>query len=194
MFFETLSLLVAAGFALAQNSTDLARCPLTVGELSPNARVNSTGMRSFRWSNEEADWYLTTTLNDTRDPVLVASLHDFQGYISAPMDTQARACVFMFDGLNATVAGDSGCDNALSTGCVDFLKKNATFAERCRVPNREAVAAACGRQVVGWEDSCTFPSVPQCPFVNRFQPTRSTSPTRRVAFSRRRQTPCPRAI
>jgi hypothetical protein len=67
----------------AQNTTDINRCPKTIGVLSPDARVNSTGMRSLRWQGEEKDWYLTTTLNDTRSPLLTATMHDFQGYISA---------------------------------------------------------------------------------------------------------------
>jgi len=157
MSFSVLSLLLAASLAAAQNSTDLTRCPLSIGELSPNARVNSTGMRSFRWSGDDADWFLTSTFNDTRDPVLVSSRHDSQGYISAPMNSRARVCVFMFDGLNATVAGDSGCDDALSAGCVDFLKREAGFGERCRGPENEDVAAACGRRVAGWAGTCTFP-------------------------------------
>ncbi|KAH6062596.1 hypothetical protein HBI67_143530 [Parastagonospora nodorum] len=136
---------------LAQNSsTDLSRCALSIGELSPNARVNSTGMRSFRWQEGDPDWYLTTTLNDTRNPVLVSQLHDFQGYISAPMDTDAQVCVFMLNGINATVAGDNGCENALRPECVDFLKKNHVFSEQCQAPpERDALVAACGQQGFG---------------------------------------------
>jgi hypothetical protein len=104
-------------------------CPSPpIGILSPNAPITSTGMRPFRWTGFTQDWYLTSTFNDTRSSVNVSQRHEFQGYISAPMNADARACVSMFGGINGTVKGDNGCEGLLSQRCLDYLAVNVTFA------------------------------------------------------------------
>jgi hypothetical protein len=161
-----LSLMVFFSSSLAQNTTSTTRCPSVIGTLSPNAHVNSTGMRSFQWTDEEQDWYLTSTLNDSRSSFLTSQLHDVQGYISAPIDTDAKACVFTFEGLNATAGGDSGCEGVLSQNCIDFLTRNLTFPssqtgeKKCKAPALDQIREACGDQMSDASYSCKSRTIP----------------------------------
>jgi hypothetical protein len=126
-------------------------CPSPpIGILSPNAPVTSTGMRTFRWTGFTQDWYFTSTFNDTRSSVNVSQRHDFQGYISAPMNANARACVSMFGGINGTAKGNNGCEGLLSQRCLDYLAVNVTFSS---FPSR-------------WEDSATHCDL--TPIYNRW--------------------------
>jgi hypothetical protein len=131
-------------------------CPSPpIGILSPNAPITSTGMRAFRWAGFTQDWYLTSTFNDTRSSINVSQKHEFQGYISAPMNANARACVSMFGGINGTVKGDNGCEGLLSQRCLDYLAVNVTFPG---LPSRwEDNATSCDvLPVHDWwyEDAC----------------------------------------
>jgi hypothetical protein len=138
-----------------KNTTDSRFCRYIGSELSSNAPVNSTGFQSFQWSQQEQDWYLTTTINDTRSPFLLTQMHDIQGYISAPVNTEASACVYMFRGINATGGGDDGCEGVLSRDCVNWLKRTVSYeldkvggVSRCaRTPPMEDVRKACGDRV-----------------------------------------------
>jgi hypothetical protein len=138
------------------NTTDPSICPHMLGTLSSNAPVNATGSQSVQWSQQAQDWYLTTTLNDTRSPFLVAQMHDIQGYISAPSNTEAHACVYMLGGINATGGGENGCEGVLSHGCVDWLTNTVSYMPedigglpQCALtPRREDVREACGAGVV----------------------------------------------
>ncbi|KAH7073258.1 hypothetical protein FB567DRAFT_196422 [Paraphoma chrysanthemicola] len=130
-----LYLIISLAPALSQlvthgTSTSLTRCPRVIGTLSPNAPVNSTGLRSFRWLDKMQDWYLTMSFNDTRSPFLVSQMHDLQGYISAPANSAAVACVHMLGGLNATAGGGSGCDGVLSPECITWLSDHMRYATR----------------------------------------------------------------
>ncbi|KAH7402902.1 hypothetical protein BKA66DRAFT_564788 [Pyrenochaeta sp. MPI-SDFR-AT-0127] len=113
------------------NGTDRRFCRYVVGNFDSNASVNSTGSRPFQFSNEfsgDQDWYLSVTVNDTRDPILVSSMHEVQGYISVAETTQADICVYMFGGMNAP-AGDEmdGCEGTISEECVNFLEREIRF-------------------------------------------------------------------
>jgi hypothetical protein len=145
--------------SFAQETTipnNLRFCPYIGDTPSPDYPVNSTGPQSFRWSQQAQDWYLTTTLNDTRSPFLETQMHDIQGYISAPANTEASACVYMLRGINATGGGDDDCEGVLSRGCrewltktVSFMPENARGVSRCaRTPSKEDVTEACGAEVV----------------------------------------------
>jgi hypothetical protein len=137
------------------NRTDLSLCPYGLGTFSSNAPVNSTGSQSIQWSQQAQDWYLTTTLNDTRSPFLVTQMHDIQGYISAPANTEAHACVYMLRGINATGGGEDGCEGVLSRGCVDWLTNKVSYMPENRggvskcasTPPREEMREACGADV-----------------------------------------------
>jgi hypothetical protein len=139
-----------------KNTTDSRFCRYIGSELSSNGPVNSTGFQSFKWSQQEQDWYLTSTINDTRSPFLVTQMHDIQGYISAPANAEASACVYMFRGINVTGSGDNGCEGVLSQECVNWLTKTVSYApdnvggvSRCaRTPPIEDVRKACGDGVV----------------------------------------------
>ncbi|KAH7078728.1 hypothetical protein BKA63DRAFT_250237 [Paraphoma chrysanthemicola] len=152
-----LYLIISLAPALSQlvtngTSTGLNWCPHVIGTLSPNAPVNSTGLRSFRWLGQTQDWYLTMAFNDTRSPVLVSQMHDLQGYISAPADSDAVACVHMLGGLNATSGGGSGCDGVLSLECIAWLSDHMHYATRgspsdlrcANNPNTTELRRVCG--------------------------------------------------
>jgi hypothetical protein len=156
-FWASFLLLSLPSFAQeTANRSDLSSCPYALGTFSSNALVNSTGSQSIRWSQQEQDWYLTTTLNDTRSPFLVTQMHDIQSYISAPANTEAHACVYMLGGINATGGGEDGCEGVLSRGCVDWLTNKVSYMPEDRggvsqcasTPSREEVREACGAGVV----------------------------------------------
>lgn len=121
------------------NTSDCNSCPLTIGTLSPNAPINSTGSRSFRWSQMEQDWYLRTSLNDARSPSLDSQLHDFQGYVSTPVNTNASACVYVFAGINAEGGGEDKCEGLLSLKCRRWLTDAITIRLRSQEDNWSAV-------------------------------------------------------
>lgn len=113
------------------NRTDLRFCRHVIGDLDANAQVNSTGSQLFQFSNEfsgDQDWRLSVTLNDTRDPVLVSSMHEIQGYLSVPEDVEAEVCIYMYGGMDH-LAGDqmSGCEDIISQECVEYLERNIKF-------------------------------------------------------------------
>lgn len=167
-----LTIVAFVALCLAQNSTDssiydICSAP-TIGTLSPNAPVNSTGMRSFQWTNFKQDWYFTSIFNDTRNAVNTSQRHDFQGYISAPMNTNARACVSMFDGMNATAKRDGGCEGLLSQRCIEYLTGSVSVlpgpskwedgATRCdNFPIKDQwYNYACGNELNGGVGNCKF--------------------------------------
>jgi hypothetical protein len=70
------------------NTTDLDKCPRTIGSLDSAATANSTGKVALRFdAPPNEDWFFSVTLNDARSSVLVSMLHDFQGYLSFPQST-----------------------------------------------------------------------------------------------------------
>lgn len=82
------------------------------------------------------------------------TLHDLQGYLSAPEASEAQVCVFMFNGLNATSASGqkNGCDGVLDDTCTSILRDIA-FESDCRLPGPQrewidAVKKACGNSTV----------------------------------------------
>ncbi|KAH7406245.1 hypothetical protein DE146DRAFT_630906 [Phaeosphaeria sp. MPI-PUGE-AT-0046c] len=141
----------------AQNETDepdLRRCR-GFGTLSPDAHVNSTGSLSFRWPQQTQDWYLTTTFNDTRSPILLGGIQDLVTWLSAPEETDNSICIYMLQGINATGTGDNGCEGILSQSCVRWLTDNIPYnnwndgsRERCALfPPRDELQANCGDHV-----------------------------------------------
>jgi len=138
----------------AQSSRD---CP-GISSLSFNASINSTGTQPFQLGSPFRDWYLTMTLNDTRSPNLRVQLHDLQGWISAPEDVIASACVYLLPGLDVQASdagGASGCDGALSTGCREWLRREigermdvGVGSTTCpRLPERELIRENCPDEV-----------------------------------------------
>jgi hypothetical protein len=144
------------------NSPLSSTCPSPpIGLLSPDAPITSTGMRPFRWPSFTQDWYLTSTFNDTRNSSTLAQTHEFQGYISAPMNANARACVIMFSGMNGTTNGENGCEGLISQRCIDYLavnvtsrwEGNATTCDLLPIQN-EGYEAACGNELKGGIGNC----------------------------------------
>lgn len=145
-----------------ENSTSLSTCPFGLNGRDPDARVNTTGTQPFRFANPysgDADWYLSVTLNDTRDPILTFTLHDIQGYLSVPEGVEANACVYMYTGLDAIGRdGENGCDGLLSVDCINLLKRDIRFPVqsaidqsgrwRCQPPAQDdAIREACGNGI-----------------------------------------------
>ncbi|UPX13501.1 uncharacterized protein EKO05_0004007 [Ascochyta rabiei] len=163
----TLSLLLSP--ASAQNDTttfdgtnktqlDLGRCPwLIEGELSPNASVNSTGSVNLHWNAlmmdpSQNDWTFTLTYNETRTQS-APTIHYLQSYVSAPESSDAKTCVTMFSGLNATSSsgGRNGCDGVLDETCTKALQK-ISYSERCTLPRPTEeilgrIREACGSDI-----------------------------------------------
>jgi hypothetical protein len=186
-----------------RNSTDLS-CHYLGNDLSSNAPVNSTGSQSFQWSQQEQDWYFTTTVNDTRSPFLVAQMHDIQGYISAPANTKASACVYMFKGINATGGGDDGCEGVMSRECIDWLTRTVSYApenrggvSRCAMPPpTEDLRNACGpnvQKLVSAGQSCSWVSGFR-PISNALQVSQSIFPITHVPYFLLPKIRCPPTI
>jgi hypothetical protein len=132
-------------------------CP-GISSLSPNTTINSTGTQFFQLGDPFANWYLTLTLNDTRSETqnFRHQQHDLQGWISAPADTNATACVYLLPGLNLAAGdGEWGCDGVLTEECLDFLQKDISdrmdvsigSATCPRLPERELIRENCPDEV-----------------------------------------------
>lgn len=124
-FAASISFCEAQDNSSTTNTTDLTRCPLVIENFSPNVSVNSTGTQSFKWTSETDDWFLTMTLNDTRNPLLRSQMHYLQGYLSMPEETTGGLCAYMLPGLDTDAdagKGQVGCDNILSEECIRYLE------------------------------------------------------------------------
>ena len=146
------------------NSTNLNLCPLdTNPDFDPNAPVNATGSVNIHWNAlmmdpSRNDWIFTLTYNETRPrpqpDVKFDTIHWLQGYISAPNASEARTCIHMFGGLNATSSSNqqNGCDGVLDDACTSHLR-NTAFDEQCGVPHdlewQDQARAACGNDTLG---------------------------------------------
>lgn len=142
----------------AQNGTNeinISQCG-SFNTLSPDAHVNSTGSISFTWEDGDKDWHLTTTFNDTRDPVLIEGIQDFGTWVSVPGDTDTSICTYALRPINATGTGDNGCEGVLSQQCVSWMTNNIKYGTRndgsekkcARSPYHDDVAKNCGDGVV----------------------------------------------
>lgn len=144
-------------------SPNLNLCGNHIGDFNPDASINSTGSVNIHWDTLmmdplQNDWTFTLTYNETRNNqepyVKFTTLHDFQAYISAPNTSEARTCVSMFNGLNATSSsgGSYGCDGVLNDACTSVLR-NVTFNEDCNLPTpsqawTDSIKAACGAEIM----------------------------------------------
>lgn len=87
--------------------------------------------------------------NDTRDPSLTHTLHDFQGYISAPANTDGSTCAYIFPGMDAVVGdGAWGCDGILSTDCRDWLMDEINSGTSISIENFECPKLPDSRDIV----------------------------------------------
>jgi hypothetical protein len=118
--------------ATAQNApVNATACSYNIGSFDSDASVNSTGKIKFQFDNDDAKYYLSVTLNDTRRQstesvtIVPEVLHDVQGWLSFPNDTSGYACVYKLSAVNASSpdGGQNGCDGVLSTECVNELSK-----------------------------------------------------------------------
>lgn len=163
----TLSLLLSP--ILAQNDTtnpggtntapaDLNLCDIPFGDFNSDASINATGSVNIHWDAlmmdpSANDWTITLTYNESRDDqdpeVSSSTMYYHQGYISAPNVTEARTCVTMFYGVNATSSSGqrNGCDGVLTDACTSFLSE-VTFDEDCNLPRLDTEWTNM------WEEAC----------------------------------------
>ena len=146
-----LSTSIAQAATNTTNATDTGSCPGIIRPYSPNAPINSTGFQSFRWFQQEQDWYFTMTFNDTRSSSLTQSMHIFQSYVSAPVDINASACIYVLPGINVEASGEWGCDGVLSSECREWLMDSvsretsvSSDMQRGSLPSRDAMRTNCG--------------------------------------------------
>lgn len=119
-----------------------------------NAPVNATGSLNIHWNAlmmdpTRNDWTLSLTYNDTRGQN--GTLHQWDSYLSAPEGNEAKACVFMFAGLNKTSSSDqrSGCNGVIDEACVTVLREFNNIQGDCTWPApldefTDRVRQACG--------------------------------------------------
>jgi hypothetical protein len=106
------------------------------------------------------DWTFTLTYDEIRNQqqpyVQFDTTHWLQSFLSAPEESEAKSCVYMFNGLNATSSsgGLNGCDGVLDDSCTSLLR-NITYAgSECRLGTQwtreisDAVRAACGEEML----------------------------------------------
>ncbi|KAF9699172.1 hypothetical protein EKO04_003258 [Ascochyta lentis] len=167
---------------------DLGLCQRWAGgQFSPDASINSTGSVNVHWNAlmmdpTQNDWTFTLTYNESRIQN-VPTIHYLQSYISAPESIEAKTCVSMFAGLNATSSsgGRNGCDGVLDDACTNVLRE-ISFSEDCSLPSPTAeflgrIREACGADVLS--DGVVSGGTPQ-DFSNKTcsinHPPGSTSP------------------
>jgi hypothetical protein len=189
------------------NTTDLDKCPRTIGSLDSTATVNSTGKVALRFdAAPNEDWFFSVTLNDTRSSVLVSMLHDLQDYISFPQSTTTgRGCFYQFNGVNASVSGTgtNTCEGVLSAECVDLLREisfptpaiggSGDDLECQRIPNSELLNEVCpdGMLTPGVAFSCKSPKNRLLSIITKadgsMQPNPSTSRIRPARYQHRQE-------
>jgi hypothetical protein len=119
--------------AAAQNASSINRteCYGNMGSFDSNASVNSTGKVKFQFDNNDTNYYLSVTNNDSRSEstefvkFIPEVRHDYQGWLSYPNDTTVLACIYELSAINASSpdGGMNGCEGVLSTACISELVK-----------------------------------------------------------------------
>ncbi len=146
------SLLLASSYA-QDNTTDSDQDSCRI-DFDPRAPVNATGSLNIHWSAlmmdpSQNDWTLTLTYNETRGSN--GTIHRWESYISAPGESEAKACTFMLAALNKTSSSTKreGCDGVIDDACTTVLRETIYLGNDCSWPEPIDEYAERLRQVCG---------------------------------------------
>jgi hypothetical protein len=124
---------------LAQNHTSTPRKDLCYAQYDVNEPVNATGSRNIHWNALmmdpiRNDWTLSLTFNATHSPN--GTLYQWDSYLSTPETNEAKACIFMFAGLNMTASSThrNGCDGVVDEACTAVLGEISNVGGDCSWP------------------------------------------------------------
>lgn len=100
------------------------------------------------------DWTVTLTYNETRDST--GTVHRWESFISASEESEAKACTFMFAGLNKTSSSTTkhgGCDGVIDDACTSVLREMMYLGGDCSWPEpadeySERLRQACGANIL----------------------------------------------
>jgi hypothetical protein len=143
----------------AQNGTNSTE---TCGSNFPTP-INGTGSAEV-----SDDLYVSLTFGDIRSGKQMSNIN-FQpwkyGYISAPRNSSAQACVYMFNTAEAQEGDDNnGCSGVLSQICISYLQRELRIAastegtgsgQTVQCPQNPPITSAefvnaCGPSAKGW--------------------------------------------
>jgi hypothetical protein len=134
---------------------------------SPNeAPTPINGTASAKLSD---DLYVSLTFGDLRfrEPALRNTFQPWtHGYISAPNDTTAQACVYMFTATEAEEGADNnGCSGVLSQSCISYLQQEMQIptgsGKGVQCPSAPSVTSqgfkdACNTSAKGFSNSAIY--------------------------------------
>jgi hypothetical protein len=143
---------------LAQNHASTPRGDSCYPEYNVNEPVNATGSRNIHWNElmmdpTRNDWTLLLTFNATHG--LNNPLYQWDSYLISPETNDAKACTFMFAGINKTAssAHRNGCDGILDEACTAVLGEISNVGGNCTWPTpldrfTDRVRQACGAEFI----------------------------------------------
>jgi hypothetical protein len=143
---------------LAQTNTSTPRNDSCYPEYNANEPVNATGSRNIHWNAlmmdpTRNDWTLSLTFNATRSPN--GTLYRWASYLSTPETNEAKACTFMFAGLNKTASSThrNGCDGVVGEACTTVLGEIGNVGGDCTWPApldrfTDRLRQACGAEFI----------------------------------------------
>lgn len=143
---------------LAQNKATTPRRDSCYPQHNANKPVNATGSRNIHWKAlmmdpTRNDWTLSLTFNATRGPN--DTLYQWDSYLSTPETNEAKACTFMFAGINKTASSThrNGCDGVVDEACTTVLGEISNIGGDCTWPApldrfTDRLRQACGAEFV----------------------------------------------
>ncbi|USP82299.1 hypothetical protein yc1106_09573 [Curvularia clavata] len=102
--------------------------------------------------------YISVTLGDYRNET--SRLGTFKawryGYLSAPKNSTAQACVYIFDAIPDAKEGDQldGCSGVLSTQCIDYLERSWQLSNTTGSAEEELSCPSFNTQSSDFKDAC----------------------------------------
>lgn len=151
-----LSVLLAPSFA--QNNTTIHNADSCRVDFDANAPINGTGNLNIHWNAlmmdpVQNDWTLSLTYNETRNHN--GTVHRWDSYISVPRVSEAKACIFMFAGLDKTSSSSHrhGCDGIIDETCTSALQEIDHLGEDCTWPTpfnefADKLRQSCGANIL----------------------------------------------
>jgi hypothetical protein len=116
-----------------------------------------------------SDLYVSLTFGDLRfrEPALSNTFQPWTyGYISAPNDTTAQACVYIFTSTEAEEGADNnGCSGVLSQSCINYLQREMQIptgsGRGVQCPSAPSVTSqgfkdACNTSAKGFSNSAIY--------------------------------------
>ena len=141
---------------LAQPHTSTPRSGSCYSQYDVNEPVNATGSRNIHWKAlmmdpARNDWTLSLTFNATCGSN--DTLYQWDSYLSTPEMNEAKACTFMFAGLNKTASSAyrNGCDGVVDEACTAVLGEISNIGGDCTWPTpldqfTDRLRQACGAE------------------------------------------------